>query len=161
MPFDAEQAVYSERLWPSPGVWAATIGFGAALGLIPAPVSAKAALVVAVLGVVGLVTLLLSTTVTLVVTADTFTAGRAKVPLSMVTGVDVLDSAQMRQARGVGLDARAYLCIRGWLPAGARVALGDPTDPTPYWLVSSRRAEALAAAVRAGIGRTDQTDRTG
>jgi DUF3093 family protein len=158
MPSDAEQAVYSERLWPSPGIWAATIGFGAALGLIPAPVSAEAAVIVSVLGVVGLVTLLVVTTPTLTVTAESFVAGRARVPLALVAAIEQLDPAQMRQARGVRLDARAYLCIRGWLPAGARVILSDPEDPTPYWIVSSRRPEALATAVRAAVDRVGRPD---
>ena len=158
MPSDAEQAVYSERLWPSPGIWAATMGFGAGLGLIPAPVSAQAALIVSVVGLVGLVTLLLVTTPAVTVTADTFAAGRAKVPLTMVSGIEELDPAQMRQARGVRLDARAYLCIRGWLPAGAKVFLADPEDPTPYWLISSRRPDALAKALRAMIDRVSRAE---
>lgn len=157
-PSAAEQAVYSERLWPSPGIWAASIGFGAGLGLIPAPVSTQAALIVSVIGIVGVVTVLLVSTPTLTVTADTFAAGRAAVPVSMVKGIEELDPAHMRQARGVRLDARAYLCIRGWLPAGARVILGDPEDPTPYWLVSSRHPEALAAAIRAAIDRVGRAD---
>ena len=44
------------------------------------------------------------------------------------------------------LDARAYLCIRGWIPTGIRVAVADPQDPTPYWLVSTRRPEELLTA---------------
>ena len=54
----------------------------------------------------------------------------------------------MRQAHGPRLDARAYLCLRGWIPTGVRIALADPQDPTPYWLLSTRRPEALAAALQ-------------
>jgi hypothetical protein len=151
MATDTEQAVYSERLWPSPGIWAATAGFGAALGLIPAPISVEAAVIVAVIGCVGLVTLLTLTTPVLRVTADRFVAGRAQVPISLVSGIEPLDQAQMREARGVRIDARAYLCLRGWLPAGAKVILNDPDDPTPYWLVSSRRPQALAQALRGAM----------
>jgi hypothetical protein len=158
MTSEVKQAVYSERLWPTPGIWAATAGFGAALGLIPAPVSGQAAAIVAVLGVVGLVTLLLVTTPAVTVSTDSFVAGRAAIPTAMVSGIEALDPAQMRQARGVGLDARAYLCIRGWLPAGAKVILNDPEDPTPYWIVSSRTPDALVLAVRAAIDRLGQAD---
>jgi hypothetical protein len=158
MPPDTEQPVYTERLWPSPGIWAVATAFGAAFGLIPAPISAEAGLIAAVLGIVATITLLIVTTPTLTVTADTFAAGRARVPTSLVSGVEPLDAAAMRQARGVRLDARAYLCIRGWLPAGAKVTLDDPEDPTPYWIVSSRRPEALTRAVGTAIkpvGRPD------
>ncbi len=76
MPSDVQQADYFERLWPSPGIWAATIALGAGFGLIPAPVSARAAMITAVLGVVILVTLLVILTPTLRVTKETFAAGR-------------------------------------------------------------------------------------
>jgi hypothetical protein len=152
--------MFSERLWPSPGIWAASIGFGAALGLIPAPISSQAGVIVAIVGVAGLVALLVVTTPALSVTEDTFVAGRAHVPTALLGAVEVLDATQMRQARGVGLDARAYLCMRGWLPAGAKVILNDPEDPTPYWLVSSRRPEALALALRHEIERASRSDRS-
>jgi hypothetical protein len=158
MPSDAEQAVYSERLWPTPGIWAATIAFGAGLGLIPAPISTQAALITAGLGFVGCVTLFVITTPTVRVTTETLIAGRAKVPVSLVSGIEELDPGQMRQARGVRLDARAYLCIRGWLPVGVKVFLADPEDPTPYWLISSRRPEALASALRATIDRVSPAE---
>jgi len=49
---------------------------------------------------------------------------------------------------GPELDARAYLCLRGWIAAGVRVPVLDPRDPAPYWLVSSRRPAELAEALR-------------
>jgi hypothetical protein len=55
----------------------------------------------------------------------------------------------MRQARGPGLDARAFLCLRGWVQTGARVRIDDPQDPTPYWLLSTRHPDRLAAALAA------------
>jgi Protein of unknown function (DUF3093) len=155
---DEDPVVFFERLWPSPGIWTATVAFGAALGLIPAPINVTVAVVVSIVGIVSFITLLVLTTPILVLTQSHFAAGRARLPVGLLSGVEVLDSEQMRQARGVGLDARAYLCIRPWLPIGARVILNDPEDPTPYWLVSSRRPEALAAAVSAGIARNQPQD---
>nr|WP_284301161.1 DUF3093 family protein [Homoserinibacter gongjuensis] len=51
------------------------------------------------------------------------------------------------QERGVRLHADAWLLIRGWIPDVVRVELDDPQDPTPYWIISSRRADELAAAI--------------
>jgi Protein of unknown function (DUF3093) len=149
MPNPPGSSIYLERLWPSPGIWAASLGFGAALGLIPAPVNAGVAVVVAVIGVLALGTFLVTSTPSVALTADSFTAGRAVVPLSMVASARTLDAEEMRQARGVRLDARAYLCLRGWLPAGVKIVLRDPEDPTPYWLVSSRRPDALVESLNA------------
>ena len=38
---------------------------------------------------------------------------------------------------------RAFLVIRGWVDPVVRVTLDDPNDPTPYWLISTRRPEEL------------------
>ncbi|HWJ84512.1 MAG TPA: DUF3093 family protein, partial [Cellulomonas sp.] len=35
-----------------------------------------------------------------------------------------------------------------WIHAGVRIELVDPADPTPYWIVTSRRPDELAAALR-------------
>lgn len=74
-------------------------------------------------------------------------AGRAHMPLRLLDGAEALVGEAARLARGPQLDARAYLCLRGWIPAVVRIHLADPQDPTPYWLVSTRRPEALVAAL--------------
>ena len=45
---------------------------------------------------------------------------------------------------GVDADARAYLLLRPYLKRAVRVEITDPADPAPYWLVSTRHADALA-----------------
>jgi DUF3093 family protein len=143
--------MFTESLSPSPGIWAIGAGFGAALGLVLGPVNTAAAFALGAVGLVAVITLLAVTTPKLVVTNTTFRAGRAEVPLTVVGDVDVLSAEEMRKARGVDADARAFLMIRGWLPVGVKVRLADPADPTPYWLVSSRQPDRLAAALRAGV----------
>jgi hypothetical protein len=149
---------YSERLSPSATIWGLGLAFGAGLGLIPGPVSTTAAFIVAIVGVVAVITVLLVTTPRLLVTEDRFVAGRAQVPLSLVAAVEPLTAQQSRALLGVDLDARAYLCTRAWISRGAKVTLRDPEDPTPYWLVSSRHPEALAAAVNSRLTGADRRD---
>jgi len=60
-----------------------------------------------------------------------------------------LDAEALRRQAGPQLDARAHLLLRGWVRGGLRLELVDPQDPTPYWLVSARHPERLAAAVEA------------
>ncbi|WP_026875948.1 DUF3093 domain-containing protein [Jiangella gansuensis] len=79
----------------------------------------------------------------------TLTVGRARLPLSVVGTVEALDGEAARAARGPELDPRAYLTIRGYLPAVVRIGVDDPADPTPYWLVSTRRPERLKAVLEA------------
>ena len=77
-------------------------------------------------------------------------AGRAHIPLALCGAAEPLDREQTRRAGGAEADARAYLLLRPYIPTAVRVTIDDPKDPVPYWLLSSRQPERLAAAVRAG-----------
>jgi hypothetical protein len=76
------------------------------------------------------------------------TAGRARISLEHVGEVEALDAARTRLLSGREADARAYLLLRPYLSRAVRIGIDDPADPTPYWLVSSRRPDRLAAALR-------------
>ena len=81
-----------------------------------------------------------------------FEAGRARIPVHLLAAPEPLDAAGTRRAAGVEADARAYLLLRPYAPLSVRVRVADPTDPTPYWLVSTRHPRTLAAALAAAIG---------
>ncbi|NYE37931.1 hypothetical protein F4692_003076 [Nocardioides cavernae] len=87
------------------------------------------------------------------VEGSTFRAGRAHIGLEHVGAVTALDREGVRRLAGVDADARAYLLLRPYLKRGVRVDIEDPADPTPYWLVSCRRPDALASALEAGRSR--------
>ena len=84
------------------------------------------------------------------VTGGRLEAGTARLPLDVVAAVHPLDRDQTRRALGPEADPSAYVVFRAWVPGAVLVELDDPADPTPYWLVSSRRPAALAAAVEQG-----------
>ena len=73
--------------------------------------------------------------------------GRAVLPRGNVGEVQVLDPDATRRAMGVDADARAFLATRPYCKTAVRVEVADRTDPTPYWLVSSRDPAALAASL--------------
>jgi hypothetical protein len=75
-------------------------------------------------------------------------AGRARIAGEFLGGAEPLDAAETRRVAGPGADARAYLLLRPYLKRAVRVTVRDDRDPTPYWLVSSRDPEHLAAAIR-------------
>lgn len=140
---------YSERLWPSPGMWALVGLAAAAGGLMVGPygtlVWVVCALLAALLTGAGLV--LASAWVT--VKDGTLRAGRARIPARYLGQTSWAEGEQARAERGPLLDARAYLLIRGWVGPVLKVEILDPQDPTPYWLISTRRPQELAAAIRA------------
>jgi hypothetical protein len=77
----------------------------------------------------------------------TLRAGRARIPVSALGEVQTLDAESARLLAGRHADARAYLLIRPYLRRSVRVDIVDPADPTPYWLLTTRHPDRLAAAL--------------
>jgi hypothetical protein len=123
-------------------VVAATFGVavGAAFGWLPGVVTG-----VVVVGLVGW--LLHRATGHVVVTGDELRAGAARLPRWAWGDAVPLDAIAARRLRGVDADPRAFLYLRGWVPTAVRLDLNDPSDPAPYWYVSTRHPEALAEAL--------------
>ncbi|MBA3233900.1 MAG: DUF3093 domain-containing protein [Propionibacteriales bacterium] len=71
--------------------------------------------------------------------------GRAHLPWEYVGTATALGRDERRRATGVEADARAYVVLRAYCPGAVQVAVLDDVDPAPYWLVSSRRPDDLAA----------------
>lgn len=80
-----------------------------------------------------------------------FHAGRASIPVALLDAPVALDAEATRRLAGMDADARAFLVLRPYLKRAVRVTLEDPSDPTPYWLVSTRRPERLASALSEAI----------
>ena len=70
---------------------------------------------------------------------------RAHIVIKYLGDVEVLDSPAMRLLRTRDADPAAYLAIKFWLPIGVKITVVDPRDPTPYWLITSKRGEEIAA----------------
>lgn len=87
---------------------------------------------------------------TIDVTSAGLTAGRAHVECGVLGRATAHEGDDAGFERGPGLDARAFLLLRGWLPGVVKVTLDDPADPTPYWLISTRHPQRLAAAINEG-----------
>lgn len=141
---------YEERLRPPVWLWALGSILVLLLGLsflvAIGPVAAGA---VALGTGAPLVWTLAHSAATVRVDDGVLTAGRARIPVTALGPVDVLDATGARAVRGPESDPAAYHLIRGWVPAGVRATVIDPDDPTPYWFVASRRPAQLAAAIEA------------
>ncbi|MFI0985783.1 DUF3093 domain-containing protein [Streptomyces exfoliatus] len=83
------------------------------------------------------------------VVAGSLVAGDARIPVSALGAVEVLDAEEARAWRTHKADPRAFMLMRSYVPRAVRVVVTDPADPTPYVYLSSREPEALAAALGA------------
>ncbi|WP_088997873.1 DUF3093 domain-containing protein [Micromonospora echinaurantiaca] len=73
----------------------------------------------------------------------------ARLPVRFVADAIPLDAAGRREVLGVGADPLAFVVQRPWISGAVQVVLDDPADPTPFWVVSSRRPVELAEAILA------------
>ena len=153
-PATQEVVRYAEVLRVPLRWWALTTTFHATV-LVAFVVAVP--LVVALCAVGALVLL---TTVALVgygrarleVTDTTFRAGRARIPVALLADPRPLSGQETWHAAGPGADARAYLLLRPYLRESVMVQVVDRADPTPYWLVATRRPPQLAAALQSVAG---------
>lgn len=142
------QPLFSERLLPSLWIWLFAIGFSGAGILVFAPISIEAGFIAAAVLFAIVSTLLLISTPRITVTDTELTVGRASISREFVSGASAHRGPDATRERGTGLNALAYLCIRGWIDPVVRIEISDPADRTPYWLASTRRPEALVEALR-------------
>jgi Protein of unknown function (DUF3093) len=75
----------------------------------------------------------------------------ARLPVRFIERVGVLDAEAKRDALGIHADPLAFVIQRPWIREAVLVVLDDPADPTPYWVVSSRRPRQLVEALRAAM----------
>jgi hypothetical protein len=71
----------------------------------------------------------------------------AHIPRRFLLAAEELAGEEKRRALSVELDPVAFVVQRPWVRGTVRIYLDDPDDPTPYWVVSSRRPQALLAAL--------------
>lgn len=140
---------FRERLVPGVGGWLAVVAFagvfGVALSVVTVTVGVVVGLVLLVLG--GILAWVTSPVVEVV--GAELHAGKAHIPLRFLGDVRVLDRDGVREQMGPTWDPRAFACLRTWTGGAVRVEVIDEADTTPYWIVSSRRAGDLAAALSA------------
>ena len=143
---------FRERLIPGPGTLIAILLLLPAIWLVLLPLSPEVGLIGAIVITIAVEVLMIVVAPVVAVADGVLTAGSARIPVSLTGAMEAYRKTDATQARGPGLDARAFRLFRGWVDPVLRIDLTDPDDPTPYWLVSTRRPDELRAAIAAERG---------
>lgn len=136
--------LFSEKLRPNLWIWLVAAGLSSAGILVFAPISMTAGITAAIVLFTIISVLLILSTPSITVTPETLQVGRATIERRHIGAVTPFRGKDATAERGPRLNGLAYLCIRGWVDPVVRVEITDPSDPTPYWLTSTRRPEQLA-----------------
>ena len=70
--------------------------------------------------------------------------GPAAIERAFIHNFKALDFKEFKRIRGVDADPACFLQIRFWVNTAIKIDLRDPKDKTPYWLISTNRANELA-----------------
>ena len=80
-----------------------------------------------------------------VVINDWLYVGNAKIESKYLKKATPLNQSDFLKLRGRNADPAAFNGTRFWVSTGVKVEINDKKDPTPYWLISSRKAKLLAS----------------
>lgn len=111
------------------------------------PLAPQFALLVAVIITVAFCLFVYFSSPVLLCNGETLAARNAEIPLKFLGRAEVIEPERQFEELGRNLDARAWLCIQASVKKLVKIEVSDPDDPTPYWLVTTRRPEELAALI--------------
>jgi hypothetical protein len=138
-------------LWRDPWpiwLWLFLLFLAASLSLaVEAALGNFAALLVSALQALLLIWASLTTPLRIEVSNEKVRIGRAVIERAFISAVRELDSKEMALTRGRDADPRCWMALRFWVGTGVKIEINDPKDPTPYWLVSTKKAAAVATAL--------------
>lgn len=140
---------YHERLWAPASWWVIglffAVSFATAVGFALGPLISLAGGGLSTALVAG--GLLWYGGKAIVVDEDGLRVGQSRLEPEYLGEVRPHSAAETRTRLGRAADRRALLVLRGYIPTSIEVAIDDPADPHPYWLVSTRRPTELATAL--------------
>ncbi len=138
---------YRERLWPAAWLYIASALIIPASILVFMPINITVGYITAAVLYASIIGFLLWSAPTITIDAEELRAGNARLPIEIIGEVETFHDAEATLERGQRLDARAWLMIRGWISPVVRLEVLDESDPTPYWLLSSRTPELVVEAI--------------
>lgn len=80
-------------------------------------------------------------------------AGRARISVAELGAAEGLVGADAKQALRAGWNPADHHVVSPWISSLVQVPVTDDSDPTPSWVVSTRRPRALVAAIAAAQAR--------
>ena len=138
---------YRERLWPNLTITLVILGAAASLWVLLLPFSPDAAIwislgfAVAALVAAGFVSPVVE------VRDGVLRAGKAQIPTSALGAAQEISQDERPAQLRAELDLKAYVLLRAWVKTMVKVPVVDQSDPTPYWLISTRHPDKLLAAL--------------
>jgi hypothetical protein len=146
-----DKPLYLERVLPNFGTFLAITVLLPAIMLVSEPFDVRIGLVVGSVLVVTIWGALFISAPVISVGKKELRVGRAIIPRNLLGKVSEVSADQIFLERGPNLDPRAYKVFQGTVKTAIKITIKDEADPTPYWLISTRRPAQLATVLKAKV----------
>ena len=146
-----EPILYQERVRPNLGTFVAVSTLLPAVTLVSEPFDFRVGVVLGLILVIVIWASLLLFAPVIKVGRTTLTVGRASIPRTLLGKIDEIAKDEIFQERGPKLDPAAYKVFQGTVKTALKIAIKDANDPTPYWIISTRKPAQLATVLRATV----------
>lgn len=140
----SERVLYSERVLPGLGIFAATFFLLPAIALVFEPFDILLGITIGSIAVLAIWGSLIVLAPKIIITESSFQAGAAKIAKAYLGKAEVIGAERIFLERGPNLDPKSYRVFQGSVKAAVKIAIRDSSDPTPYWLISSRKPQRIA-----------------
>jgi hypothetical protein len=148
-PKPTEPIVYRERVRPNFGTFIAVATLLPAVTLVSEPFDYRIGIAVGLILVMSIWAALFFLAPVIQVGSSHLTVARAKIPRNLLGNIEEIAKNQIFSERGPKLDPAAHKVFQGTVKTAIKISLNDPNDPTPYWIISTRKPAQLAEVLRA------------
>jgi hypothetical protein len=147
-PKPTEPIVYRERVRPNLGTFIAVATLLPAVTLVSEPFDYRIGIAVGLILVMSIWAALFFLAPVIQVGSSHLTVARAKIPRNLLGNIEEIAKDQIFSERGPKLDPAAHKVFQGTVKTAIKISLNDPNDPTPYWIISTRKPAQLAEVLR-------------
>lgn len=137
------QYLLRERVYPGWAFYLATGFIPLACAIILFAISVDYFLVTFLIVEATILTTSIITAPVISVTEESLAINSVSIPRNLVGSVSIVPTERGFAERGTELDPRAFLRLQVGVKELVKIMVLDPQDPTPYWLLSTRRGAEL------------------
>ena len=148
-PKPTEAIVYRERVRPNLGTFIAVATLLPAVTLVSEPFDYRIGIAVGLVLVLSIWLALYFLAPVIQVGSSFLEVGRAKIPRNLLGNIEEIAKDQIFSERGPNLNPAAYKAFQGTVKTALKITVNDPNDPTPYWIISTRKPAQLANLLKA------------
>ena len=140
--------IYRERVLPSAANLILPILLFVSVFALMLPINASLSLPVSFVITICFVLIIFLNSPTIELNDSTLSCKGASIEKKFIGEVTVIQKSEVFEELGRNLDARAWLSVQASVKGLIKIEITDKSDNTPYWLVSTRRPDLLAAALK-------------